>query len=237
MPLTDPPAPAVLAGLPKIRIAGRRLHRVFQAHRGDPWWFASLPAGAAPDNGGRFDLPSPLGACYLATSPVAAVLEALPEFSGLLPDIELRKRRRAEVTVPTSAPRAAALAATRARDSGVTAALWAGTDRARTQRWALALARAGWRALHHGVQHDPAGGLRAITLLDAAGTHLPFDDAGWTTAVHSMHDDQHVVAALARYGIQVTLSDVALPLVPLDASGLLDRPSPTVRRQARASGV
>lgn len=57
---------------------------MFQRRFGQPWWFASVD----PDDGaacGRFDLPSPDGACYLATSKAAAVLEAFSEFSrGLL---------------------------------------------------------------------------------------------------------------------------------------------------------
>lgn len=225
MPLSEPPAPTRLAALPRWLAAGRTLHRVHRADRG-PWWFATRRAGAADEPGGRFDLPEPLGACYWALSPLAAVLEAFQHFgAGLLPDAELRARRRAELVAPPGAPVAANVAAAAARGAGVTAALWAGGDRALTQRWALALHRAGWRAVHHGISHDPAGRLRALTLFDTAGAHPPYDDpAGWRAAEHLLHDDRALRAGLARYGVTVTTSGVSLPVVRLEDTGLADRP-------------
>ena len=127
-------------------LAGAALHRVFRAERASPWWFSSRPAPVGP--GGRFDLPPPDGSCYAATSLAGAVLEAFQEHSrGVLPDVELQARRRAECTAPASAPAAAVLNAAAARSAGVTAALWAGSDRALTQRWAAALHRVGWLAI------------------------------------------------------------------------------------------
>ena len=196
---------------------------MFRASRPSPWWFGHLPAHPeAAAAAGRFDLPEPLGACYLAGTPIAAVLEAFQDLGpALLPDVELRLRRRAEVVAPPTAPAAADLSATRARAFGITAALWAGGDRGPTQQWALALVRAGWRALHHGIQHDPAGRLRAVTLFDQAGEHAPFGDAeGWAPTVHTLHDDAALIAALGRYGIRVLRSDVQLPVVRLEDLGL-----------------
>jgi hypothetical protein len=173
---------------------------------------------------GRFDLPEPAGACYLALTPVGAVLEAFQHFSGRLPEIELRKRRLASVLAPNAAPAAANLVAEGARGLGVTASLWAGGDRALTQRWAAALHRAGWRALHHGISHDPAGRLRAVTLFDPSGDHLPYDDPEWQGEVATLHDDAALRRALARFGIDVARSDVTLPLVTLQDSDLLGPP-------------
>jgi hypothetical protein len=221
MPLGPPPDPAELTGLPRFMVRGRTVHRVFRADRAQPWWFSSVPSPAEATGYGRFDLPSPLGACYLARSAVAAVLEAFQNFAGLLPDVELRARRRAEIVAPDSAPVAANLAAPRAREFALTAAIWADNDRALTQQWAYALHRAGWRALHHGVQHDPAGRLRAVTLFDEAGEHPPYGDAdGWAAEVHTVHDDDDLHLALHRYGVSVMRSDVQLPVVPLEESGL-----------------
>lgn len=153
---------------------------------------------------------------------MAAVLEAFQNFSGLLPDIELRLRRRAEVLAPATAPVAANLAAPGARGFGVTAAIWADNNRPLTQSWAYALHRAGWRALHHGIQHDPEGRLRAVTLFDAAGEHAPYEDEdGWAVQIRTLHDDDRLVLALHRYGVTVMRSDVYLPVVPLEDSGLL----------------
>jgi hypothetical protein len=223
VPLGEPPAPVVLARLTPIKVAGRVLHRVFRADRPAPWWFGSAPPD--PQEGGRFDLPSPDGTCYLATSAVGAVLEAFQDFGrGVLPLSELRIRARAQVTAPVAAPPAAQLTSARARAVGVTQSLWAGQDRALTQRWAVALRRAGWLALWHGTQHDPTTTIRSVTLFDAAGEHPPYDDAkGWAPAVYPLEDDRATRDALDRYGIQV-IPDPDPAIVALDESGLLGPP-------------
>lgn len=99
VPLSEPPAPHILTRLAKATLAGRQLHRVYRTDRAGPWWFASVPA--EPRHGGRFDLPAPDGACYLATNSAGAVLEAFQDFGrGLLPVSELRVRARAELSAP-----------------------------------------------------------------------------------------------------------------------------------------
>jgi hypothetical protein len=82
--------------------------------------------------------------------------------------------------------------------------------------------RAGWRAFHHGVSHDPSGRLRAVTLIDSTGDHEPFGDLRWQPVISSVHDDLELRAALARYGIEVT-EEASLPVVDLQSSGLLDQ--------------
>lgn len=225
MPLVEPPPVAELAHLPGKTIVGSRLHRVYRRRRGRPWWFASIPVDADVQMrmaAGRFDLPEPDGACYLASSPLGSVLEAFAGFGrGLLPDEELRNRLRAQVIVPEGARPAAWLTSGRVRGRGVTQALWAGPDRPLTQMWAAALRRAGWAALFHGLQHDPTGRLRGVTLFDAAGAHPPLDDdQGWGHTDHGLHDDAAVIAGLARYGIDVIRSDPDLPVVDLDDTDL-----------------
>jgi len=221
MPLLAPPPVPDLTRRRRHPLAGIRVHRVYRRGRASPWWFASAPAD--PLAGGRFDLPPPLGACYLASSVAASVLEALQGFGrGLLPDVELRNRVRAEVMAPVSAPVAAHLTSARARGLGVTVGLWAGPDRALTRRWALQLHRAGWRALWTGLQHDPTGVLRAVTLFDLAGEHAPYGAAiDWPHTEHALHSDPVVASALRRYGITITGSNPRLPVVPLSESGLL----------------
>lgn len=221
MPLARPPAPYLLSRLVSRRLPAT-LYRVFRTARAQPWWFSSVGPDQ-PDNGGRFDLPSPAGSCYLGASRAAALLEAFQDFgAGLLPDVELYARRMAEVSVPSDAPPAAVLTSQRARGVGVTAALWAGADRSLTQLWAAALYRAGWRALFHGIQHDPAGRLRAVTLFDTTGEHPPYDDhAGWTLTAHGLWPSASVERSLARFGITVARSELELPFVALHESGLL----------------
>lgn len=80
--------------------------------------------------------------------------------------------------------------------------------------WATSLLRAGWRAAYHGISHDPEGRLRAVTLFDQAGAHLPYDDPAWSSTTESL-DDSEVDTALARYGIRVTRSDPELPFATL----------------------
>lgn len=225
MPLRcPPPGPAALGGLPRLRLGRRTVWRVFQRRRGHPWFFAAVPPGD-PGAGGRFDLLAPDGACYLATSKTAAVLEALQGYGeGLLPDNALRRRAAARIDAPVTAPPAVRLTAAAARGAGVTAALWAGEDRGCTQAWAANLHRAGWRAAHHGIAHDPAGRLRAVTLFDRAGAHLPYDDEAWQHDVEPL-DVPDVRAALRRHGITVTRSDPELPFVALDDAGLPEGPA------------
>lgn len=213
VPLGEPPDLATLRRLPAERIAGRMLHRIYRAHRPTPWWFATTPAD--PSHGGRFDLPRPDGSCYLATTVAAATLEALQALlgRGLLNRTVLEGLRRAEITASPRAPRAARTTAPAASAVGVTAALWAGPDRALTQRWAAALHRA-WDSVYTGVQHDPTGRGRAVTLFDQAGEHDPFGDRRWTWKARPIADDPAVIRALARHGVTVTASG-DLAVVPL----------------------
>ncbi len=225
MPLRcPPPGPAALGGLPRLRLGGRTLWRIYHRRHTQPWFFGSTVPDDAQSSG-RFDLPAPFGTCYLATSKIAAVLEALQDFgAGLLPDTALRRRVAARVEGPKTAPAAVRLTAAVAHGVGVTAALWAGEDRTCTQAWAVNLHRAGWRAAYHGVSHDPGGRLRAVTLFDCAGAHRPYDDASWQWDLESLEEPE-ITAALARYGIRVTRSDPELPFVALADSRLTDDPS------------
>lgn len=222
MPLRcPPPGPAELTALPRLVVAGRSLWRVFQRHRTVPLYFAAVDP-ADPLVSGRFDLPSPLGSCYTATTKIAAVLESLQDYgSGVLPERVLQRRAVVRVDAPAAAPSAVQLTAASMRGVGATAALWAGADRVCTQAWASQLHRAGWRAAYHGISHDPGGRLRAVTLFDREGEHLPYDDDAWQ-GVSERLDDPVVVSALAGYGIHVLPGEPELPFVPLDGSGLLD---------------
>lgn len=223
MPLGEPPAADVLAGLPVRSVADLELHRVRRAEHG-PWWFSSIDP-AQPEESGRFDLATPHGSCYLATSAIAAVLEHFQGFSqGVVSQDALRERRRAQLLAPPSAPNAADLAEPGALAVGVTLALSGSNGQLRwlTQLWAHALHASGWAALHHPVQHDPSGAKRGVTLFDTAGPHPPYGDAdGWAHSDHELHDDPDIVAALDQFGIKVTpVPD--LPVIDLEASGLLN---------------
>lgn len=170
--------------------------------RASPWWFASLTE--QPTLSGRFDLAAPMGTCYLATRPEAAVLEALQMHLTNLPASELRVRRIAHIHSPDDAPRAAMLTAESVVGGfGITPAIWAGNDRCLTQRWATAIRRDGWWAVYAGIAHDPRGQLRAIALFDHAGEHPPTPGKTWHWRGRRLDDDRTLKQGLARYGIQI----------------------------------
>ncbi len=209
MPLNHPPrAAGSLAGLPKQVLARRTLYRVWRhaladgGLREEPWWFAS--AELAQAEGGRFDLPAPMGTCYFGTRPEAAVLEALQMRLVNLPREELVIRRMALVKPPDNAPDAAMLTARRvAGQFGITAELWAGGNRRLSRAWAHAIRRDGWWAIYAGVSHDPSGRLRAVALFDHQGSHPPSHGGAWRWEGKAMDTDHELLSALARYGVSV----------------------------------
>lgn len=209
MPLGWPPQRAgSLAEFPAEPTRRRTIYRVWRHDRDDgttrdaPWWFASVPED--PDEGGRYDLPAPMGACYTATRPVGAIMESLQALLTNLPAAELRARRLAAIDTPPDAPTAAKLTAQVAAGRyAVTAALWAGSDRPRTQAWAATFRRDGWWVLYGGIQHDPSGQLRGHTLFDRQGDHPPTFAESWPYTTTTLHNDVQLLEDLVRFGIQV----------------------------------
>ena len=207
MPLGEPPtASSSLTDHPPRTLAGAGLVRVWRRHlangavRASPWWFASAPAD--PHTGGRFDLPAPAGACYLAETVAGAVLEALQVHLANLPAAELAARGAMRTEAPAGMPPAADLTDPVGVQLALTSAVWAGTDRPLTQRWAAAFRRDGWWALHGGIQHDPTGTLRGVALFDQAGEHEPTHAGPWTLDEIDLLDDQTRVE-LADVGVVV----------------------------------
>lgn len=202
MPLGEPPnAAGYLASFPSEPVAGLRLWRAWRAttDRPDPWWYSSLPM-----SDGRYDLASPMGSCYMATTAVGAVLEALQVYLRSLPRAELRPRRIARIESPDNAPKAADVTDRQAVGRfGLTAALWAGTDHGPGQRWAAALRRDGWWALHSGLQHDPSGSLRGVVLFDHEGTHLPTTGEPWRWSSEPLGEASWIERELADFGVVI----------------------------------
>lgn len=224
MPLAEPPqAAGSLGGCPSAPLAGRTLHRMWRRAgpdgepRPDPWWFASTAPGTEDEVvGGRFDLVAPMGTCYLATTRVGAALEALQDLLVCLPLEELEARRMADIHVAQGAPVAADLTAqTLTGTVGMTASVWAGGERALTQRWAAGFRRDGWWALHAGLQHDPSGGLRGVAVFDHAGAHSPTHGGGWAVTASDAHADGDLHRELAQ-GFGVTARNIGeLPAAEL----------------------
>jgi hypothetical protein len=217
MPLGEPPARHRLWRLPTTRLAGRTLWRCQRARDASGalrtmWWFASSPPGPS---GGRFDLPLPNGSCYTATSLAGAVVEALQDHWGpgtVLPVAALAERVVSSSTATSDVPVAANLSDRRCLAAGITAGLWADRARALTKRWAAALHGAGHQAIQHGVQHDPGGRLRAVTLFDMAGAHEPWGLA-WSRPASISCRAQRVLRVLAARDIHVSRHRPTLPIV------------------------
>lgn len=228
MPLGTPPSGG-LDRFPSAPVAGRGLFRLY-AHidpsngvERSPWWFAS--AHADPDRGGRFDLQEPNGACYLAGSRTAAVLEVY-QGHQVIPASALERRRMACVVAPDGAPDAADLACAAARGYGITGEIHTVPNRPATRAWAEALFDAGWRALRGLARHNPAQQLDTVTLLDAAGAHPPYgDEDGWAVELERPATDAALIRDLARYGLNVQGGLHSPEFVPLEDSGLLDEES------------
>lgn len=152
------------------------MHRAHLAARG-PWWFAS--------GGGRFDLPTPRGTCYLATSALTAVRERLGPVlaarravpAAALDDVVVS---RLALGPPTSGTplRLANLRATGAADFGVTRELESMTPYAVPCSWAAAFDVAGFDGLWYGPRFSP-GRASAVALFGAAGA-----DAGRVVDPH-----------------------------------------------------
>lgn len=205
MPLGQPPRVELdafpSAPLPQV------LHRVYRRDL-SAWWFAA--ATDDPDEGGRFDLQPPAGACYLAHSKIGAVLEVFQDEVPVLPERSLQQRLRARVIVDDHAPDAADFTAPAARGWGITLEIHTDEHRPRTRAWAEALFAAGWRALRSLIRHQSSGDLAAVTLLDQAGAHPPTVPGGWDTTSHEVVDDADLTDALADHGIEV-LPDLQHP--------------------------
>jgi hypothetical protein len=126
------------------------------------WWFSS-------DGSGRFDLAPPGGSCYLAETPLGALIEHFDGISVILrEDLE---QRRVSILSPLEPLRLADCTSPRARPFGVDLALSAGSDYARTQRFAAWFRDGGLHGVRYFLRNDPTATLIGIALFGAAGGH------------------------------------------------------------------
>lgn len=133
------------------------------------WYFASHDV--LVDGGGRFDLTSPDGTCYLASTELGAVNECIgPEYvaRGWV-DADLiagRVLSTLELPVQTKAADVTAERATKFRVTNEVAT----TDRYDiTQTWAQVLHDSGYGGIHSTLRFTP-GAARGLALFGAAGT-------------------------------------------------------------------
>lgn len=164
-----------------------------------PFWFGSATAipGAA---GGRYDMPPPDGACYLALSAIGAWLEVFR--SALIVASEDVRRRRLFSTRPPRRIRTADLLSPKARAYGITGDVHTVDGLSSTRVWAQRLHEAGFRALLGKVRHDPALRERSLTLLDRAGGHEPFGWR-WRRKIERLDDVDGLLSTASSYGFRV----------------------------------
>lgn len=218
MPLSRPPRhPGGLRDFPQpdppVGPGRPDLFRIFRhrdmetGEKRGPFYFASAPiAPAGP--GGRYDLPDPDGACYLALSPIGAWLEVF-RTTRIVASEDVRRRRLLS-TRPPHRIRTADLLAPSARGYGLTGDLHTHDDYSLTRAWAKRLYDAGFRALLGKVRHDPGLRERSLTLLDRSGEHEPYGWR-WRTDVRRLHQVTTLLSTVEEYGYRVLESpfDVA----------------------------
>ena len=203
-----PDHPAELARIPSAALP-LRLHRL--SHWTSPWWFSSAGAG---DQGGRFDLPTPHGTCYLAENLEGALLEkVLRRPRQLVAAEQLTGLFHVKVAVVTPPP-TADLTAAAVTGLGVNAEISTGLDYAKPRAWAAALHRAGWYAVRYALRGDSSLRQRGVALFGRAGLHRRAP-AGFRTSLTTL-DPVEAAALLERRGVGVHPIPLArgIPLVP-----------------------
>ena len=167
-----PPPPQNLKGFPtstlKLRATVARSHSVDFG----PWWFSSTPE----KGGGRFDLVSPMGTCYVADSVEAAVRERLRD--GILQHRVVTMKMADSFAVSLFCVpqpfRCANIAHDKAALFGVTRELESltPTDYPKSREWAEALLTAGFQGIRYGARFTP-GKANAWALFGRAGDVEP----------------------------------------------------------------
>lgn len=163
-----PEPPASLAGFPRQRIEpDRKLWRAVKASNPHPigaWWFAS--------GGGRFDLPKPMGTCYVATDMKAAIRERLGRvFSAakLLPPQLMHDMEVAELHLPHRVE-VADTGHESAADFGAIRELGSVTGSyEKTGRWAVAFQQAAFGGVLYEPRFSSRAEATALGIFDKAG--------------------------------------------------------------------
>ena len=212
----------VFSGIVPVEVRGRAVFRLFTsrdpvtgANRG-PFFHASLPPAtplSTPDHptGGRFDLRSPRGTCYLASNPLAAWVEV---FRGtrMVDRTDVRPRRLLESRVPRRLT-LAELTHRAAVAAGVSLELHAGSDRADSQSFAAAIDEdPRFRGIWAWTRHDPSKGSNTLALFDDQGDHEPYGWP-WSITIIDPLDDFELLTELASSGLGVASVPHDLPVI------------------------
>lgn len=145
--------------------AGAAIHRVHRVTRA-PWFFSDARTWRFTPSG----VPG-IGSCYMAERPVTGLLET---FKGLAMIDEHDLLQRAHFSAQLARPvRLADCCAAAAGGFGINGEIHTTTDYAITQRWASALAAAGFDGIRYLCRSDPRMSLVGYALFDTAGQAPP----------------------------------------------------------------
>ncbi|MFZ4486909.1 MAG: hypothetical protein ACOYO9_10000 [Candidatus Nanopelagicales bacterium] len=181
-----------------------------------PFMHSLVPAPSADRSeddpaGGRFDLRSPRGTCYLSNARLGAWVEV---FRGarLVDRRDARLRRMMQSRVPRRLVLADATSRSAIAD-GVILDLHAGSNRIETQRFAAAIdADPAFRGIQAWARHDPSTSAHTIALFDDEGEHLPYGWR-WNLTMTEPLDDFELLTELAACGLGVAGVPRDLPVV------------------------
>jgi len=185
-------------------VPSKTIFRCSRNVHSEPWFFSS-------DGGGRFDLRSPVGTCYLGSDKVAALREVLgPDYTtGAIVAHKFFDERRIWNAVPISAAWSrgvADLLEDQWDAHGITTELFTTTRYPLTQAWAACFHAAGWQGLRVGLRHVLAADRSGVALFGPEGAQVT--DARFVatgTAIES-HDRDAFTAAT---GIRIEATLVA----------------------------
>jgi hypothetical protein len=191
-PLSAPLDVSRLLNFPRYGLSPtQRLVRIHKSTR-EPWWFSNT--GLL-----RFDLAPPDGTCYLAEEAIGAFVEVFQDWITApipIPIEEVLARSESHIGVPRMMV-LADCTNPRALSFGVTAEIHSASDRAMSQRWAIAFRSAGFDGVRYFVRHDPGQRQTAIALFGDAGLH------DWPVEVTQPISAETIVGAERVFGITV----------------------------------
>jgi hypothetical protein len=162
--LGPPPAPERLRNFPSYDLPGTLALARIHANGRDPWYFSSRMSG-------RFDLPEPYGACYLAETATGAFVEVFQRWIAQripIPRTEVAVRQASALFAPGPF-RLADCTAPGALAFGATGLIHTSPDRALTQTWAAAFHAAGFGGVRYLVSTAPSMQLVGIALFGPSG--------------------------------------------------------------------
>ena len=211
-----PEDPAELSHFPQRDVDGTW----FRAHvdRGGRdhgcWWFSSVDVGDDPDGRGRFDLPTPEGTCYLASTEEAAArervgtqLRTVAGHESVLASVLVTPEGPVTVTATEVTLVRVANLAVKPAQRWVNRSLAVGTGiYSVTQAWAAAFRAAG----SSGIVHQPrfTGGARVRSL-------AAFGRAGRPRPIPAVQRTRTLRAVLETHDVRVVEPPSSAPAVLL----------------------